>query len=110
MNFEYIKSYYNVPAEIGREVKINGESGIIVEDRGNYIGVNFDKDKPGVVVNAHPTWEVEYLSIGKVRGATKSQERYQRYLHVGREIGYDNFLDFCYWDARKEKEKRERYY
>lgn len=109
MNFKYIKSYYGVPAEIGREVKINGESGIIVEDRGNYIGVNFHKDKPGVVKPAHPTWEVEYLGAGKIRKVSKGRERYAQYLSLGREIGFDNFIDFCYWDARKEKEKRERY-
>lgn len=99
MQFEYIKNYYGVPAEIGRLVKVNGKSGIIIEDRGNYIGVNFDADKPGVVENAHPTWEVEYLGMGIPRKMTKSQRRYQRYQSLGIELGFANFLDFCYWDA-----------
>lgn len=63
---EYCKKYYGVPADIGRRVLVNGEPGIIAVDRGNYIGVNFDKDKPGIISNCHPTWEVEYLEMGKV--------------------------------------------
>lgn len=63
MNFDYIKQYYNAPAEIGRRVKVYGKLGTIVEDRGHYIGVNFDEDKPGVVRNAHPISEVEYLEM-----------------------------------------------
>ena len=44
MNYEYVKNYYGVPAEYGRIVIVAGERGVIVEDRGNYIGVLFDKD------------------------------------------------------------------
>ena len=73
MSCEYVKKYYSVPAEIGRRVVVNGESGIIAQDRGNYIGVNFDKDKPGIISNCHPTWKVEYQEIGIVRKPTKSQ-------------------------------------
>lgn len=73
--FEYIQNYYNVPAELGRRVIVNGKPGIIAEDRGHYIGVNFDHDKPGVISNCHPTWEVEYLDIGSIRKLTRSQQR-----------------------------------
>jgi hypothetical protein len=67
--FEYIKSIYKVPAEIGREILYKGDKkgerkGIIVEDRGNYIGVNFYDAKPENVVPLHPTWKVEYLGMG----------------------------------------------
>ena len=45
-NFEYVRKYYKVPAELGRRVKIDGRPGIIIEDMGNYIGVNFDDTPP----------------------------------------------------------------
>lgn len=54
-DFDYIIRTYNVPAAYGRKVTINGRGGIIVEDRGNYIGVNFDDSKPNVVSSCHPT-------------------------------------------------------
>lgn len=99
MNCEYVQKNYNVPALIGRRVKVCGKPGIIVADRGHYIGVNFDADKPGVIKNAHPTSEVEYLGMGEVRKLTKSQERYRRYLDVGE--CFDSFVDFCRYDAHR---------
>ncbi|MAT38897.1 MAG: hypothetical protein CL946_04765 [Ectothiorhodospiraceae bacterium] len=101
MNYEYVKNYYGVPAEYGRIVIVAGERGVIVEDRGNYIGVLFDKDKPGVISNCHPTWEVEYCGIGKPRKMTRSQQRYQRYLEYG--DSFDNFRQFLSWDCDKER-------
>lgn len=97
MNCDYIRSYYQVPAYIGRRVIVYGEPGIIAADRGNYIGVNLDKDKPGVIDNYHPTDGVEYLGMGKIRKASKGRERYLRYLEYG--DGFDSFLDYCRWDA-----------
>lgn len=76
----YARSYYGVPACIGRLIDYDGKPGIIAEDRGNYIGVNFDADKPGVVCNVHPTDEkLSYLGMGVVRRMTRSQARYKRY-------------------------------
>lgn len=61
MDFEYVQKYYGVPACFGRRIKDDqGRLGTIVEDRGNYIGVNIDKNKPQTVFNYHPT-SVEYL-------------------------------------------------
>lgn len=97
MDCEYIKEYYGVPACIGRRVNVNGEPGIITKDRGHYIGVNFDSDKPGVVVNAHPTWKVEYLGMGKIRNMTRSQARYQRFIEDG--DCFDSFIDFYRWES-----------
>lgn len=86
--FEYIKEYYKVPAEIGREILYKGDKngewkGIIVEDRGNYIGVNFYDSKPENIVSLHPTWKIEYLGIGKVRKVSKARmkakQRYEEY-------------------------------
>jgi len=74
MSCEYVRNYYGVPAETGRLVCHAGRPGIIAEDRGNYIGVNFDDEKPGQVHNVHPTDEnLEYLGMGKVRKMTRSQ-------------------------------------
>lgn len=96
-NCEYVREHYKVPAKIGRIVNINGETGVIAEDRGHYIGVNFDHHKAGFISNCHPTWEAEYLGIGKIRSLTRSQRRYKRFLEYG--DGFESFLDFCRWDA-----------
>ena len=101
MNCEYVHTTYRVPACLGRRVIIDGEPGIITEDRGNYIGVNFDHDKPGVVLNAHPTWKVEYGEMGRIRVPTRSQQRYKRYL-ASCEC-FDSFIAFCRWDASQQK-------
>lgn len=92
MSCEYVREHYGVPACIGRRVTVNGKSGIIAEDRGHYIGVNFDECKPGVVMNAHPTWEVVYGDMGKLRKMTRAQERYARYRDVSE--CFDSFMDF----------------
>ncbi len=100
--FSYIQKYYGVPAEFGRRVEIDSYGpGIIVEDRGNYIGVNLDKDKPSVVKSFHPTCGVEYGEMGKPRPLTRGQKRYLRYLSYG--DGFQSFIDFCRWDAEPER-------
>ncbi|MET3119751.1 hypothetical protein AAKU64_003997 [Undibacterium sp. GrIS 1.8] len=101
MSCEYVRDYYAVPAVIGRRVIVGGKAGVIAEDRGHYIGVNFDSDKPGVVHNCHPTGEVEYGEIGVVRKITASQQRYRRFLEYG--DGFDSFVGFCRWDAEPER-------
>jgi len=97
MEFEYIKTTYNVPAEIGREILFEGKrKGVIVKDCGNYIGVNFDDEKPGRVSTLHPTWEVEYLdSFAKIRKQTRSQQRYQDYLHADTGLSFMQYVR-CY--------------
>lgn len=101
MGFEYIKQYYNVPTCLGRRVTVNGKHGIIAKDCGHYIGVNFDTDKPGVISHCHPTWEVKYGDMGKVRKPSKYVARYQRYLEYG--DGFNSFIDFCRWDADPDR-------
>lgn len=85
--FEYIKEYYKVPAEIGREILFNGKrKGVIVSDMGNYIGVNFYDSKPEDIVPLHPVWRVEYLGFGSIRKVKKSRmrskERYREYIEA----------------------------
>ncbi len=82
MNCEYVRKYYNVPACIGRRVMVYGKPGIIVEDRGHYIGVTLDTDKPNRINNYHPTDGVEYLGMGKVRKLTRAQQNYRNFLRA----------------------------
>lgn len=83
MSCEYVQQYYGVPAEIGRRVIAYGKPGVIAEDRGHYIGILLDCDKPGNVNNYHPTDGIVYLNeFGKVRKPSPSQARYQAYLKV----------------------------
>ena len=101
----YIKKYYNVPADIGRKVIIDGKSGVIVKNDSHHLGVNFDSDKATVVSHCHPTWKVTYLDeFGVIRQLTKSQQRYKRFLEYG--DGFESFIDFCYWDAKKQRQDR----
>ena len=104
MNCEYVREYYGVPAEIGRRVVVSGKPGIIAEDRGHYIGVNFDVDKPGVVFNVHPTDNVEYLGMGKIRPMTRSQQRYRHYLDVA--DCYESFHHYLQCKAAEARESR----
>lgn len=101
MSCEYVKQYYNVPADIGRRVVVNGRPGVIAQDCGHYIGVNFDSDKPWHISHCHPTWGVEYLGMGEIRPMTKSQLRYKRFIEYG--DGFETFIDFCRWDAEPER-------
>lgn len=107
MNFEYVKQHYGVPAEFGRLVKVYGEPGIIAEDRGHYIGVNFDADKPGVILNAHPTSEVEYLGMGKIRKPSRSAARFAEYWK--RAECYDGFASWLGFDMPKFEQDPWRY-
>ena len=92
MSCEYVQKYYGVPACIGRRIVFKDRPGIIAEDRGHYIGVNFDSDKAGVIFNVHPTDDVKYYGIGKIKKMTRSQKRYNDYLHVS--DCYESFADF----------------
>ena len=81
MQCEYVRKHYGVPAQVGRRVTYSGKAGIISEDRGHYVGITLDSEKPGTVSNVHPTdRNLVYLDeVGKVRQMTRSQRRYQEY-------------------------------
>jgi len=101
-DFQYVRSGYGVPAEYGRRVIIGDKPGIIVADRGHYIGVNFDSDRPGVIRNAHPTSEVKYGEIGTIRKMTSAQKRYQEYLEVAECFdGFGHWLKYKQWQTRE---------
>jgi len=100
---EYVRNYYGVPACIGRLVIYKGEQGVISRDGGNYICVNFDKDKPGVTCNIHPTDpNIIYEGIGKVRKLTRSQQRYQDY--ISSDLGL-TFFEWIMWKSRVDNER-----
>jgi hypothetical protein len=101
MALEYVRDYYGVPAEIGRLVTVYGKPGIITADRGHYIGVTFDTDKPYVVRNAHPTSEVVYGEMGAPRKLTQAQRRYQEYLDVA-----DLYEDFAHFLFSRTAQRR----
>lgn len=96
MSFEYVKDYYDVPACYGRLISYGEQTGVIAEDRGHYIGVNFDDCKPGDVVNVHPTDEnLKYLGMGKVRKMTKSQQNYRDYLRSEVDESFAEWMGFA---------------
>jgi hypothetical protein len=106
-NCEYVVQYYGVPACIGRGVIVDGKPGVIVEDRGHYIGVNFDHDKPGNSLPCHPTWEVVYGEMRPVRKMTRSQQRYRDFLRADLPC---TFFEYLKWDAqRRRNELQARY-
>ncbi|AZD01345.1 hypothetical protein [Pseudomonas chlororaphis] len=59
-NCAYVRNHYGVPTEVGRRVIANGEPGVIMADRGHYIGVILDSDPKKRIRNYHPTWEMQY--------------------------------------------------
>ncbi len=56
---DYVRRYYDVPAELERRIVFDGRPGVIVGAEGGYLRVRFDDD-PGSVP-LHPTWRVDYL-------------------------------------------------
>jgi len=102
MAFEYIKQAYGVSAAIGRRVIVDGRSGVIAKNCGNYIGVNFDADKPGVIKPCHPTWEVIYGDLGPVRKLTRAQQRYEDYLDADWPDSFGDWLRYHECKRRSE--------
>jgi hypothetical protein len=104
MSFEYINETYGVNACVGRRVIADGKPGIIVGTRGAHIVVNLDHLKPHQTANYHPTWNVQYLAMGKVRKMTAGQKRYQEFLDADWFDG--TFAEWLGVD-KKSKERRE---
>jgi len=81
MEFQYIKDRYKVPAEMNREVVVDGKKGVITKDMGNYIGVNFYDNVTAEPLRCHPTWEVQYLETFNhkppIKKLTPSAKRYR---------------------------------
>lgn len=98
--FEYIRSYYRVPAETYREVVVNGRKGVITEAMGSYIGVRFyDSPQTHKSLPCHPTWKVEYLEINPcppnskvTRAKRRAMERYRDFLASETELPFIKWL------------------
>lgn len=95
-DFEYIKQYYQVPADYGRDILVNGRKGSITKDMGNYIGVTFHDDEKKQSLPCHPTSKVEYLEtftpVSNLEAKNhRSKERYLSYLDS------DSSLTFGEW-------------
>jgi hypothetical protein len=106
-DYEYVRNYYHVPAEIGRVVMYNGRRGIIYKDGGAHVAVNFDSDKPGVCVLIHPTDPslVYTDEMATQRKMTRSQKRYQDFLDA--DTG-ESFAEFIGCDKNTMLWKREK--
>ncbi|MFM0256056.1 hypothetical protein [Paraburkholderia sediminicola] len=63
MSFDYIRKYYEVPAERGRQVICYGERGVIVGADGHYLCVVIDGDKREEERRYHPVDKVVYGDI-----------------------------------------------
>ena len=104
MEFQYIKDRYKVPAEMNREVIVNGKKGVITKDMGNYIGVNFYDNVTAEPLPCHPTWEVQYLETFNhkppIKKLTASQKRYREFMHD------DSGLSFREWLGIKSAVER----
>lgn len=100
-DFKYIREYYNVPAEYGREVMIGDSKGVITKDMGNYIGVvlydNVKNNKDALPY--HPTHEITYLDSfnKKPPKNKKSRQRYLDFLEA-------DWFDGTFGDWIKSKE------
>lgn len=97
-NFDYVRKYYKVPAEVGRLVSVGGKPVIIAEDRGAYIGVLFDNDDPKSILPCHPTSQVEYKGMGKVRKMTRSQRRYRDFINADLTCTFGEYLKYSIED------------
>lgn len=60
--YEYVRTYYGVPARVGMRVRHGTKEGVLVRARTalHYLHIRFDGVKH--LVPAHPTDEIEYLS------------------------------------------------
>ncbi len=94
--FKYIQDRYKVPAEMNREVIVGGKKGVITEDKGNYIGVNFYDNLTSEALPCHPTSEVEYLDTFNykppIKKMTRSQLRYHEYLQTEENLTFKEWL------------------
>lgn len=96
MEFQYIKGRYAVPADMHREVIVNGKKGVITKDMGNYIGVNFYENETPEPLPCHPTWEVQYLDTFNqkppIKKLTASQKRYREFLREDSSLSFREWL------------------
>lgn len=99
MSFEYIRTYYKVPAEVGRRVRVLGSNGdvegVIVGTMNQYLRIHLDgENKPKGVY--HPTDRIEYLGMSVVPKLSAAQKRWRRYIELS--DLFDNFREFLAYE------------
>lgn len=65
--FDYIKEYYNVPADEGVKVRFESKPGVITGSLGAHILVKLDGESESRPY--HPTWHMEYVDNTEAAGA-----------------------------------------
>lgn len=88
----YVRNHYGVPAEIGRRVIAYGKPGIILEDRGHYIGVTLDDDKKVRVGNYHPTDGIVYGAMAEKLPKRPRRSNYDKFLNDDCGLYFHEFL------------------
>ena len=100
MDFEYIKNYYKVPAEIFREVSLGDRKGVIVDAKGQYICVVFYDDAKYNILPCHPTWNMTYLETFNYNPPKaknhKAKARYAHYLSLDSNMTFFEYLKSSY--------------
>ncbi len=68
MAYDYIRRTYGVEPVIGQRITVNGRPGVIARPQGDpqYLRVRFDGAK--FLMDAHPTWEVDYAPADSAPG------------------------------------------
>tara|TARA_R110002126_G_C10234945_1_gene480447 strand:- start:170 stop:457 length:288 start_codon:yes stop_codon:yes gene_type:complete len=94
--FEYIKATYEVDVDLGMDINFNGDRGIVTEDKGHYIGVTFDKDKPGTISSVHPTDDLLSFTgkYRKIRKMSRSQQNYSDYIRSEVDCSFAEWMRF----------------
>ena len=93
MSFEYVNEYYGVNACVGRRVVAYGESGTIVRDFGQYIGIVLDTAPHSVPDRYHPVDGIVYGEVVNYEPPKytarqhKAKSNYQDFQYA--ECGYD---------------------
>lgn len=94
---EYIRSYYKVPAVVGRVVYAGDRRGIVTGASGPHVKIHMDGDRRAGVY--HPTdgliWTNELAPLPK---KTRSQRNYDAYLHSETNETFIEFLKNPYWN------------
>lgn len=69
MSLDYIAKSYGVPAKKGQRIRFTFRGdrlGTVLGARGSNLKIRLDGDKHYGLY--HPTWELEYLSVGQPEG------------------------------------------
>jgi hypothetical protein len=88
----YVRQHYGVPACIGRKVIAYGKPGIILEDRGHYIGVALDDDKKVRVGNYHPTDGIVYGEMADKLPKRPRRSNYDKFNNDDCGLSFEEWL------------------